>query len=432
MSRTRRLGLFLAFNVIVLGAVALVAAPRGWKDTAWRQTWYLLQVKGQEDSWRPMGRALDYLATSHTTSVYTEMLEHQGVKFQYPPTSLVPYALLRHAIAQTPLSQKRGFAVIGIAALFCIAIATSIILARGLGQSADAKRCLALAIVATITFYPIVWGFTLGQIQIWIDALFAFALLSWLDGRRALAGVLAGLMCLIKPQYGLFLLWAGARREWVYASTLLLTSAVGLVISVEAFGFGQHVGYVNALSFLSQHGEGYYSNQSVNGLLNRIMGLWEPEAYNNLDWRGNSFPPYAPLVYFGTLLTSLTILGTAIFAKERDRVLGFCIMALSITMASPIAWVHHYGLFLPIYAIVFTRFMNNRSALGWLAVSYVLTSNFWGITNVFAKTPLNFIQSYVFFGALILLVLLYRASKATAPPLREFESLTIAPASHLS
>ena len=111
MSITRRLAIFLAVIVVVLGAVALVVAPRGWKDTAWRHTLLLLEVTGQENSWKPMGRALDYLTKSPTNSVYTEMLEHQGVKFQYPPTSLVPYALFRQAIAQTPLSQKRGFAV---------------------------------------------------------------------------------------------------------------------------------------------------------------------------------------------------------------------------------------------------------------------------------------------------------------------------------
>ena len=33
------------------------------------------------------------------------------------------------------------------------------------------------------------------------------------------------------------------------------------------------------LSFLAEHGEAYYPNQSVNGLLNRLMGIAEPEQY---------------------------------------------------------------------------------------------------------------------------------------------------------
>ena len=408
LSGTRRLALLLALNLIVLGAVACVTAPHGWKDTGWRQTWLLLQVKGQEDSWKVMGHALDYLNAATDRPVYTEMLHHQGIKFYYAPTSLIPFATLRQVIAQTSLSQKRGFAILGIALVFSISAAVGAILARELGGRLDAE-IFALSIVATITFYPVVWGFTLGQNQIWIDALFVFAFLAWLTGRRAVSGVLVGLMCLIKPHYGLFVLWAGIRREWCFAGTLLATLAVGIALSLAVFGVANHVDYLGTLAFLSQRGEAYYPNQSINGLLNRILGLWEPGAYNNLHWRGSDFPPYSSLVHLGTLLTALAILGAAIFVKERDQVLGFCIMALSITIASPIAWTHHYGLLLPIYAIAFARFLDDHKALIWLVLSYAMTSNLWATTKVFADTPINFVQSYVLFGALILLVVLYRA-----------------------
>jgi len=42
-----------------------------------------------------------------------------------------------------------------------------------------------LAVVATLTFYPVVKGFTLGQIQTWINLLLSAALWLWLAGRRA-------------------------------------------------------------------------------------------------------------------------------------------------------------------------------------------------------------------------------------------------------
>jgi hypothetical protein len=60
------------------------------------------------------------------------------------------------------------------------------------------------------------------------------------------------------------------------------------------------------------------------------------------------------LIYAGTVATSLAILSTALLRRGKegdpDRVFDFCTMALSVTMASPIAWEHHYGIIFPIFA----------------------------------------------------------------------------------
>jgi hypothetical protein len=84
-------------------------------------------------------------------------------------------------------------------------------------------------------------------------------------------------------------------------------------------------------------------------------------------------------------------------------------MALSITMASPIAWEHHYGIVLPIFAVMLARTLGNRARLCWLIASYMLISNFIPATNLLAPTVVNIVQSYLLAGAVILLVLLYRS-----------------------
>ena len=61
---------------------------------------------------------------------------------------------------------------------------------------------------------PMVKAFSLGQIQVWINGLFAIVLLCLGTDRKATSGVLMGLICLIKPHYGLFVLWALLRKEW--------------------------------------------------------------------------------------------------------------------------------------------------------------------------------------------------------------------------
>jgi alpha-1,2-mannosyltransferase len=153
------------------------------------------------------------------------------------------------------------------------------------------------------------------------------------------------------------------------------------------------------------------------------MSLADPAQYNNLEFIDGQFPPFNAWVYGGTLLSSLAILAAALFhrstAGDPGRAFDFCIMALSCTMASPIAWEHHYGILLPICAVLVTAATTRVLWVVWLAVAYSVASVFIPATKLLASTPLNFVQSYVLFAALSLLVMLHwrpwaRAQAATA------------------
>ena len=87
--------------------------------------------------------------------------------------------------------------------------------------------------------------------------------------------------------------------------------------------------------------------------------------------------------------------------------LDFCIMAVSLTIASPIAWDHHYGIVLPIFAVVLISVMHQRGRLIWLTLSYILISNFVAAAALLAPGPLNVGQSYLLAGGFILLALLH-------------------------
>jgi len=79
----------------------------------------------------------------------------------------------------------------------------------------------------TLTFYPLMRAFRNGQIQTWAERGFALSLWALVAGRPATSGALAGLSCLVKPQWGLVLVWAVARREWRFASGFAVTAAAG-------------------------------------------------------------------------------------------------------------------------------------------------------------------------------------------------------------
>src|SRR5258708_36733995 len=72
-------------------------------------------------------------------------------------------------------------------------------------------------------------------------------------------------------------------------------------------------------------------------------------------------------------------------------------MALSVTMASPIAWEHHYGIIFPIFAALLASVIGHRTRLLLLAVSYVVMSNFFPFANLLAPKVVNVVQPYILF-----------------------------------
>src|SRR5262245_38654840 len=435
---TCSMAIFLVLNAFVLNGLLWLAAPdvkidepttsvvlgtgeAGLKETVLHHTWDVLHARGSDDSWGIISVALDYAQSPHTTPLYSEIFFNRHIKFQYPPTALFAVAGMR-MIDPTRIRLDDFYKgalpslddILGVVFIALLALSTAALFELRLRQTGTFANCdtlvaarVVLVIAFTLTFYPAVKAFTLGQIQVWINGLFALALLCWIAGRKAAGGVLIGLICLIKPHYGVFLLWAAVRREWRFVIACALTGCIGLAASVAAFGFADHVDYLGALSFMSQHGEAYYPNQSLNGLLNRLMGVWEPQLYSNLEFQTGRFPPFNPWVYGGTTLAAAVILLTAIAHRRRDGAIDFSTMAVSATIASPIAWEHHYGILLPVFAVLVADAPASRGRLAALMVSYVLASTFIPSANLLAPTVLNVAQSYLFVAAVILLVLLH-------------------------
>src|SRR5262249_31347361 len=199
--------------------------------------------------------------------------------------------------------------------------------------------------------------------------------------------------------------------EWRFTIACVATGIVGLAASIAVFGWTDNIDYLRVFWFLSQHGEVYYPNQSFNGLLNRLMSPGQPEVFNSLELNDYHFAPSVWGVYLGTRVTSILILSAALFRRGRDgdpdRTFDFCTMALSLTMASPIAWEHHYGILLPVFAVLLAHSLGKWPRLVGVVASYVVISNFYPVANVLAWSYWNFAQSYLLFAAIVVLVLLH-------------------------
>lgn len=429
---TWRLAFFFLFNIGIVNGLIWWLSPGGFQDTVLQQSWDVLRGVGGDDSWGPMAAALGYLSEPGEKPLYSTIFFDQGIKFQYPPSALFALEGMNlfgeDRVRTYDEMVFSGFPpvndIAGWAFLLVTAMSTAVLLEAGLRKSSGSYALDSTALIRailvfgfTLTFYPAVKAFTLGQIQLWINAIFALAMVLFVIGGKWTSGALMGAICLMKPHYGLFAIWGSLNREWRFASACAAVGFAGLALSIWHYGWANHTDYLRVLSFMSERGESYHANQSINGLLNRIASLNTSNPSANTQFDAYGFPPYIAWVYWGTMFSSITILLAAFLRKggTETRVLGFSILAASLTMASPIAWEHHYGVLLPIFAYIAGSLAGSFRKLIILAISYIFVSNYVAGFNMLSQTPFNFLQSYTLAGGLVLLLLTHSLFSSARP-----------------
>jgi len=382
------------------------------------------QMIGHNDSWVLMNHTLQYLHSPElqrqfsNQSVYQVIFFDQQLKFLYPLTSLLFLEPLRlvyggAAISDNVLNVISWVALLGFAIIVVVIFRIGIrrFLGKDYSTVVKKKGFMFCSILLVFMFFPVIDAFVLGQIQTWINFLFALAVLCWLRDWKRCAGICIGLICIIKPQFLLFLCWAAVRKQWRFAGGVAMILFLFGGISVALYGWQNNVDYIRVVSYVGQHGESCYANQSFNGLLHRILFNGD-----NLHWDEHHYAPYHPVVFYGTFFTSVVLIGLGIFKWKRNdhnhnEIIDFCIGALCFTMASPVAWGHHYGVLLPILVIAGPIAIHQSSKDGkkehgglvLLGLSYILVSNNFYFLNSTAGSYLNIVQSYVLIGSLMLL-----------------------------
>lgn len=443
---TLALAIFAGANVFGYYAINRILVPKDFRTSALGYTWRFLggEANADFDSWMPMEAALIQNSRNPAEPLY-QIFFKRGIKFQYPPSSLLVFDLIDHLsgppktfivpnneldlIDYAPeyhhaFKTANTISWLSIFALAVVVPVTYILALRKfspalLKQFGSLDIFLQAAVLSfmTITFYPVTRGFVLGNIQTWLTLLFAGSILAWVCGYEMSAGILIGLIVTIKPQLVLLLLWALLRRRHKFFMGCATTIAVVEAIALWRYGLKNQIDYLSVLSFLSAHGESFYPNQSMNGLLLRMLHIGR-----NTEDTLHYFPPYNPLVYLGTLASSVLMIGWAFFGgwtkrDERSNLISFLAASLLVTMASPIAWKYHYGIMISIYACFLAMILGagqRKQWLIWTAISYVLTSNIFLFTNMAADSRWNFIQSYLFAGAALLVFILYRYTAVAA------------------
>jgi hypothetical protein len=330
----------------------------------------------------------------------------------YPLTSILPLLWMKQA-GMSDAGVLRGLMIASWIAVVAVVALQVLIAARIAGRAGSGRGTLSwCAVVATVLaaffFMPITLAFSLGQAQIFLDLFFTLLVLFWIERRERPAGVMMALLTMVKPQFGLLLLWAALRRRWNALAAGALTLAVGGAISLVAFGVRNNLDYLGVLAGLSRKAQSHYANQSIFGLLNRAIFNGE-----NLPYHPYVYPPFVPWVYAVTLATTVLLVLLALAYPWRQRAGGMADLAaigVVSVIATPMAWEHHYGVMLPLFVWLWFAVYRRGAGSAWaLALAWVLIADFLSPFNFFAAIPVaNLLQSYMFFGALLLLGLLLR------------------------
>ncbi len=361
-----------------------------------------------------MSQALSFLHASGPIGlVYQKLFFTDHIKFQYPPTALLPLDLLN----LIGISSSNALNLINASLLIATGVLFAVFSNRLFGRViwfGVRVPIEPIAFLLAVRFYPSNLAFQIGQMQIVLGLLFLLACMAFLSSRLAWAGALIGMAAMVKPQFaplGLLALW---RRQWTFFAALAAVGGGALLLSIALYGWRTHLDYFSVLDFLSKHGEYQHLNQSINGVL--VRWLYSGPSLDR-DPEGlipqSAFPPFIQPVYLATLVSTLIMLAIPFVARNKEddrisRLLAFCTASVLFTMASPIAWVHHYNILVPVYAVAL-RAAGDRwrgcallTVVSLLVVSYVAV----GFPIVPANAPtipsMNLIQSHVLIGAFLL------------------------------
>jgi hypothetical protein len=393
--------------------------PSGAFDSCLAHLYRFFGAPVQCDSWNPMLQALHAWQAHPAQSIYGSVFFTQHVKFQYPLSSLLILAPLTplHLADAEIISAANWISRVAflLTALLCAAIAqTSATLANPLSSRRLALPQLFAVVVGSICFYPLLSGLSLGQIQTVLTLLYCATFYCWLRGAERAAGVLIAVIALVKPQFVFLLIWSAVRRRWGAFYAGLATLLAGTSASIAVFGWRNNLEYAGVVRAIAHTGEAFLPNQSMNGLLNRLLYNGDPFTFSF-----NSFAPYHPAVYAGTAISSVLLLAFALawpWGAHRSGIADFACAAACATLASPVAWTHHYGVFLPILVWLWFGYFRTRpgvSNAAWLVTAYALIGGSLSPLVLAAGVPvLNIVLSYTYLGGLIVVALLALSASA--------------------
>jgi alpha-1,2-mannosyltransferase len=263
-----------------------------------------------------------------------------GLPFTYPPFAavlMVPLALLPDWLAAA-LWTGASVGALG---------ASAVVVRRALGRPTPAWLVVLLG-AAALGLEPVWQNLLFGQVNL---LLMLAVLVDVLRPERRLSGVALGIAAGVKLTplvFVVLLVLAGHRGA---ASRAMLAFGSTIAVGFVAVP-GSSAYWTDRLLDPSRVGPPALAhNQSVYGALTRVLD----SAPSPLLWLAVAAP-----------LAAVVLLVASAWWRRGDRVLGTCLGAIAMLLASPVAWSHHWVWVVPITLVLWEH--SRWAAVAWTAV----------------------------------------------------------------
>lgn len=359
------------------------------------------------NAYHPAGRAvLDDLAALGPLVGRAKFVNLPIVAYLFAPFGLLPLPLAAGIYTLLGVG-----AVVWAWALLC-----------RMAQLDERRRWLLLVLFAG--FGPLIYSFKEGNTTHVVLPAIVGGLLLLRERRDIAAGLLLGVISVIKLPLLLFGAYFLLRRNWAAVAGFVAVWAAACLVSLAVFGWDLNWQWFELCVWQSSANVvGAYNMQSIAGFLARLAH--DPGILR--DW-----VPYPPSVAARLLASGIVVLlyGAAVWASAKGgsndetggrRDLEYCLVLALATVSSPLSWVHYYSWFLiPIAFVLGARPPFALGAMGvsiaWIAIfmmaPMVLYINFFNpaVLWLYAKLAV----SHTLFGGLIFVSLLIWAQAKAA------------------
>jgi alpha-1,2-mannosyltransferase len=264
-----------------------------------------------------------------------------GLRFTYPPFA---------AIVMVPLAQlPAGLAAAVWTGASVGALAVAVVVVRRMLDRPAPGWLVALVTGGALALEPVWQNLAFGQVNLF---LMLAVLVDVVRPERRWSGVLVGIAAGVKltPLVFVVLLLMVGRRAAAGRAALAFagTVALGFVVAPAAAATYWTDGLVHA----GRVGPPALAhNQSVYGALTRLLDGPPP----TLLWLGVAAP----------LALAVLVVGAG-WWRHGDRVLGTCLGAVAMLLASPISWSHHWVWAVPVALVLWER--RRCAGAAWIAV----------------------------------------------------------------
>ena len=312
------------------------------------------------------------------TSVYASDNPVNGLPFTYPPFAAVLMVPLAPMPAWLAAALWAGASMLALSAVVAVVL-------RALGRETRGWL-VALAAGGALALEPVWQNLTFGQVNL---VLMLAVLVDLLRPERRWSGVLLGLAAGVKlaPLVLVVALVLVARRG--AAGRAVLTFAGTVVVGFVVMPGPAWTYWTDDLVHAGRVGPPQLAhNQSAYGALTRLLD----GPPSTLLW----------LAVAGPVAVAVLLVGVR-WWRHGDRVLGTCLGALAMLIASPVSWSHHWVWAVPLAVVLWER--SRWAGALWAAVFVARPILWppWGEEREFEWGALDHVVGNAYLGAAVVL-----------------------------